>query len=105
MMTAGGNRSGPGGQARDRRRRDGSAADRVAVAVASGGDRDADRTGVSSLRVADVAALGPRLGDLDALALQHGVDGVAQVLLGDLVLVLAVIHRAGVADGPGLVED
>src|SRR4051812_5862909 len=67
---------------------------------------DARRTACGSLvPVADAAADGPSLGDLDRLALQQGVDRVADVLLGDLALVAVVVHRAGVADGAGLVED
>src|SRR5262245_57312188 len=56
-------------------------------------------------RIADAAADGPGLLDSGALALQQGVDRFAEVVLGDLGLILTVVHRAGVADLPLLVED
>src|SRR5947209_792994 len=55
--------------------------------------------------VADAAADRAGLVDFDRLTLQEGVDGIPQVLLGDPVLVLAVVHRAGVADHAILVDD
>src|SRR5262245_10885454 len=59
-----------------------------------------------SIAIVDVAANRFGLLDLDRLALQDGVNRVAEKLLLDLAFVgRAVVHRAGIADGLVLVDD
>src|SRR5438046_1776952 len=67
-------------------------------------DRPADSDDSASL-VLHTAALGTRLVDGRLFALEQGVDGVAEVGLGDFGLFLAIIQRAGVAELPLFVQD
>src|SRR5438034_465483 len=60
---------------------------------------------VLALGVLHAATLGTRLLDRGSLALEQGVDRVAEIGLGHLGLVHVVIQRTGVADLPLLVED